>query len=41
MARMQRLAAERDRAILDAREAEQLAIEGESAEAEAESPAAS
>jgi DNA-directed RNA polymerase subunit beta' len=49
MARMQRLAAERDRVILDAREAERLAIESESAEAEAgsaaeseaESPAAS
>ena len=40
MARMHRLAAERDRVILEAREAERLAIESESAEAEAESPAA-
>ena len=43
MAKMQRVAAERDRTILDAREAEQLALESESAAAEegaeAESPA--
>jgi len=45
MAKMQRVAAERDRVILDAREAEQLALENESAAAaeaaEAESPAES
>jgi DNA-directed RNA polymerase subunit beta' len=39
--RMQRLAAERDRAILDAREAEQLALQADSGEVAEEAPAQS